>query len=54
MSYETSDPCTYSDSLVLKNKLNISDTEVLSQAETEIYEVRILKEPPTVGFDYKH
>lgn len=54
MSYDTDDPYTYPGSLVLKNKLNIRDAKVLSQAETEIYDVRTLKEPPIGDFDYKH
>lgn len=54
MSYETNDPYTYSNSLVLKNKLDIRDAKILSQVETEIYDVMVRKEPPTGEFDYKH
>jgi len=48
------DPCTYENSLVLINKLHIQDANTLIQAESQIYDAKILTAPPIGNFDYKH
>jgi len=54
MSYSTNDPYTYNDSLILINKLNIKNADLLAQAESTIYDARMSKTPPTGEFDYEH
>ena len=44
----------YQNSLVLINKLHIQDADTLTQAESQIYDAKILIDPPTGIFDYRH
>jgi cell filamentation protein len=54
MSYNHTDPYTYPNSTVLKNKLDIKNKSELDIIEAEIYDTKMRINTPKGMFDYNH
>ena len=54
MQYESNDPYTYDNSLVLINKFNIKNADNLTLIEQQIYNAKIKLPTPKGVFDLKH